>query len=341
MSRMGGCWWLSPLLCLSVLVARPASGQEGPYAGKQVRFFTMGSAGGGYDTYMRTLIPALERRLGAKLVPINESGAGGLIAMQRIVNAPPDGLTIGLMGGEALVTTQLYDLPGVNYDARTLTWIARISAEDKVVITQKGGRLASVAVMLRHDHPVAWGGTGKADGNSDFSAILAAATGMKAKIVLGYKGTPAINLAIESGEIDARVISDESAALFTRAGKLQVATILSRQRSEQFKSVATVFEQAKLSESGARMIEWRAGVAALGRVVLTTPGAPAAQVAALRQAFREVLADAGVIAEIKKRSLAPGYASGEELQAMITRAMTALTPAQLAEVRAVITDRYY
>src|SRR5262245_25481334 len=184
-----------------LLVAGACSaGAEDFFAGKQVRFFTMGSPGGGYDTYLRTLIPPVERRLGAKLIPINESGAGGLVAMNRIVTAPADGLTILLIGGEALIAAQLYKLPGVNYDVRTLEWVARVSAEDKVVITAKGSPFGSVAELVRSGRPVVWGGTGKADGNSDFAAILAHATGMKAKIVLGYKGTPAINLSMESSE---------------------------------------------------------------------------------------------------------------------------------------------
>src|SRR5262245_34681336 len=64
------------------------------FQGKQVRFYTMGSPGGGYDTYMRALVPYLEKKLGARMLPTNEPGAGGLIAVNRTVNAPPDGLTI-------------------------------------------------------------------------------------------------------------------------------------------------------------------------------------------------------------------------------------------------------
>ena len=48
----------------------------------------MGSPGGGYDTYMRALIPHLEKKLGARMLPTNEPGAGGLIAVNRTVNAP-------------------------------------------------------------------------------------------------------------------------------------------------------------------------------------------------------------------------------------------------------------
>jgi tripartite-type tricarboxylate transporter receptor subunit TctC len=76
------------------------------FQGKQVRFYTMGSPGGGYDTYMRALIPHLERKLGARMLPTNEPGAGGLIAVNRTVNAPPDGLTILLVGGETTLASR-------------------------------------------------------------------------------------------------------------------------------------------------------------------------------------------------------------------------------------------
>src|SRR5262249_60481604 len=85
--------------------------------------------GGGYDAYMRALIPHLEQKLGAKMLPTNEPGAGGLIAINRTLHAPADGLTILLVGGETLVTAQLYDAPGVNYDVPKLTWLARVSSE--------------------------------------------------------------------------------------------------------------------------------------------------------------------------------------------------------------------
>ena len=70
------------------------AGEPAFFHGKQVRFYTMGSPGGGYDTYMRALIPHLEKKLDAKMLPTNEPGAGGLIAINHTLHAPPDGLTI-------------------------------------------------------------------------------------------------------------------------------------------------------------------------------------------------------------------------------------------------------
>ena len=326
---------------LAAQAAACAASESNFFVGKQIRFFTMGGPGGGYDTYMRALIPPLEKRLGAKILPINETGAGGLVAMNRIVTAPPDGLTFVLIGGEALVTAPLYRLPGVNYDLSTLTWIARVSAEAKVVLFSAKTEFKTLADMLASPRPIIWAGTGKSDGNTDFSAILAYATGMKTKIVLGYAGSGGMNIAIENGETDGRVVSDESAALFAKDGRFRVMTVLARERAEQFPEAPTIFESAKLSLEGAKMIDWRAGIAALGRLIVSTPGVPIDRVEALRSAFAGALNDPETIAEIKRRRLSPEFASGDEVDAMIKHALAMLDEGALAEVRKVVLEKYY
>ena len=140
--RNGALNWFSgacaaPVLMSSILFSAMASAEAAAtfFRGKQIRFYTMGSPGGGYDAYVRALAPHLEKRLGGKIIPTNEPAAGGLVAMNRLLNSAPDGLTILLIGGETLVTAQLYDAPGVNYDVRKLTWLARVSrSQDPVLI---------------------------------------------------------------------------------------------------------------------------------------------------------------------------------------------------------------
>src|SRR5882672_155960 len=212
------------------------------YQGKQIRIFTMGSPGGGYDTYTRTVGGFLERKLGARVIPTNEPAAGGMIAMNRTLNAPPDGLTLLLTGGEALVTAQLYGLSGVNYDVRKQVWLARVSGEDKVAVVGPPSPYRTVADMQKSEKAALWAGSGKADNNTDFAAIMCHALGVKCRMIVGYKGTGDMNLAIQRGEVDGRVISDESAALYGSGSGMRVVTTLARKRSDKFPDVPTVFE---------------------------------------------------------------------------------------------------
>jgi tripartite-type tricarboxylate transporter receptor subunit TctC len=301
----------------------------------------MSSPGGGYDTYMRALVPHLERRLGARMLPTNEAGAGGLIAVNRTVNSPPDGLTILLVGGETLVTAQLYESPGVNYDVRRLTWLARLSSESKVALLGPTSPYARVADLVKSDKPATWAGSGKIDGNADFTAIMAYALGIKSKIITGYKGTADMNLAIQRGEVDGRIVSEESAALYGPSNGMRVVATLARQRAEQFPDAPTLFEAAELSPAAARLIDWRAGIAGLGRLMLVTPGTPQDRVELLQRTFADIVRDPTFVAEAKRLSLSANHAGADEVRAMVERAMTTLDQAGLAEMRGIALERYY
>lgn len=311
------------------------------YKDRQVRFLTMGSAGGGYDTYLRTIIPYIERKTGARLVPVNEPGAGGLNAMNRLLQAPADGYTIFLTGGEAAASSQLYGSQGVNYDLRELTWIAQVSGPPKIVMVADNFRYKSFEDALKAKHTFIWGGSGRTDGNSDYSAILAHALGFDSRIIVGYKGSGGINMAIEQGEIDARIITSEAAVRFTRAGKFRVILTLSRERAPEFPDVPTVYEVASPSPEMARWLDWRANMTALGRVIVAAPGTPKARVDFLRTVMKEVLNDPEYIAEARKRGLNPDYMDGESLEKLVRETMDLLSPEELAEVKDVAMNKYY
>ena len=337
--------FVSAALGASLLAAAPACAAAESAAaffqGKQVRFYTMGSPGGGYDTYMRALIPHLERKLGARMLPTNEPGAGGLIAVNRTVNAPADGLTILLVGGETLVTAQLYDAPGVNYDVRKLTWLARVSSEAKVALLGPKSPYNSVADLVKSVTPVTWAGSSKIDGNTDFTAIMAHALGMKSKMIVGYKGTGDMNLAIQRGEVDGRVVSEESAALYGPSNGMRVVAVLARTRVEQFPDAPTLFESAKLAPAQARLIDWRASIAGLGRLMVVTPGTPPERIDLLQKTLAEIIRDPAFVAEAKRLSLSANHAGADEVRATVEQAMTLLDKAGLAEIRQIALDRYY
>jgi tripartite-type tricarboxylate transporter receptor subunit TctC len=250
-------------------------------------------------------------------------------------------LTLLLTGGEGLVTAQLYGLSGVNYDVRKQIFLARVSGEDKVAVVGPQSPYKSVADMQKLDRQALWAGSGKADNNSDFAAIMCYALGIKCKIILGYKGTGGMNMAIQRAEVDGRVISDEAAALYGPSSGMRVIATLARERSEKFPNVATLFEAAKLPPTAARLLEWRAGIASLGRVILATPGTPQDRVDLLRKALADILRDPAFVADVKKVNLAAGYASAEEVQAGVERAMTTLDENALVEMKQIALERYY
>ena len=97
----------------------------------------------------------------------------------------------------------------------------------------------------------------------------------------------------------------------------------------------------KLSPTAERLLDWRAGIASLGRVILVTPGTPRERVDYLRSALADILRDPAFIAEMTKVNLAASYLSAEDLQALVERAMTTLDARGLADMKDIALNRYY
>jgi tripartite-type tricarboxylate transporter receptor subunit TctC len=100
--------------------AAGAFAQEPFYKGKTVRVIVGGSAGGGYDTYTRTIARHLSKHVPGNptFVVENMTGAGSLIAANHVYKvAKPDGLTIGhFIGG--LILQHVLGKPGIEFDGR-------------------------------------------------------------------------------------------------------------------------------------------------------------------------------------------------------------------------------
>ena len=119
---MAGNLFASLILVLALAVtsaAGAAASAEDFYRGKVIRIVVGFSAGGGFDTFARTVA-----RYMGKYVPGNPSiivdnmpGAGSLIAANHIYRvAKPDGLTIGAFNGNQILG-QLVGAQGT-YEAR-------------------------------------------------------------------------------------------------------------------------------------------------------------------------------------------------------------------------------
>jgi len=330
-------------LCL-VLIGGGAAAEDAAafYKDKTVRFFTMGGPGGGFDIYMRSMIPYLEKRMGAKFMPVNESAAGGLVAMNKTAGAPADGLTILLTFGEAAVGGELYAVSGARYDVRKLAWIARVGTTPKVVLFGPKTPYKTFAEAMKAGGPLIWGGTGKTDGNTDFAAILSHTLGMKAKMVIGYKGSRGMLMAVEQGETSAQVLSDESGFRASQRGPIRAVATLDHQRSKYFPDVPTVFELlGDRKPKDLWMVDWRAKVSATGRVLVTTPGTPKDRVAFLREKVRETLRDPGFLAEAKKRKLTIDYASGEVGEKLVEETMGKIDKRRIDAIKQTTLKEFY
>jgi tripartite-type tricarboxylate transporter receptor subunit TctC len=88
-------------------LSRIASAQA--YPNKPLRWIVGFPPGGGADTVARIMGPWLSERLGQPVIIENRPGAGTNIAVQAVVNSPPDGYTLLFLGASAIVNTSMFE----------------------------------------------------------------------------------------------------------------------------------------------------------------------------------------------------------------------------------------
>ncbi len=96
---------LSVAVASFLLVGLPV--QAGDYPDKPIKVVVPYSPGGSTDAVGRTIARVAEKYLGQPFVIENKPGAGGMLGLNAVVEAKPDGYTIGITNS-GLVTQSLY-----------------------------------------------------------------------------------------------------------------------------------------------------------------------------------------------------------------------------------------
>src|SRR5829696_38075 len=337
MSRPG---LIGTLALLFALAFGPAHAQtENPadfYKGKTVHFVVGLGVGGGFDAYARMIAPYLAKELGATVVVENQPGAGGLLALNQLYAAQPDGLRLMIVNGTPAALGQLLGQENLRYDLTKVEHLGVISAYPWIWLAGPKTDIKSVADAQKPGGKIRWGGTGPSDGPADGAAITCEALKLDCQIILGYKGSGDIALALERGELDGLYLSDSSAANFSSRGQARPVASMARVRSALLPDVPTVFEQTKLAPEQEWWLDFRANLNDLGRILVTTPGVPPARLEFLRDAVKRALSDPALLAEGEKTQRFVRYQPPQEALDITRKVLTVATPQQKERLREVI-----
>ena len=277
-------------LAATLVAPAPASADERAAAlfqGKQMRFNTMGSPGGGYDTYMRALVPLLERS-SARRCCRPRVGRGRADRHEPHAHRGA-GRTDHSAGRRRDAGHAHLRLPGRQL-RRAQSHLARAREQRGEGGAARPGRPVHRRGPDESDQPVLWAGAGKIDGNADFAAIMAYALGMQRKIIIGYKGTGDMNLAIRAAR---------STAAWCRRNPLRCMGRATACGSWSRSRASGSSSSRDAPTSSRRRARPGAGAPArlarrhrrLGRLMLVTPGTPAERVDLLRRCWRRCIRD--------------------------------------------------
>jgi len=325
----------------SLLHLASASAQEGFYKGKTVRIIVGASAGGGYDTYSRTIARHMGKHIPGNpaIVVDNMPGAGFLISANYMYKiAKPDGLTIGhFIGG--LFLQQLLGKPGIEFDARKFEYVGVPAQDNYMLGIRKDTGITSMDQWLSSKTIIKLGGVGVGSATDDIPKVLAAAIGLPMQLVSGYKGTADVRLAFDSGEVQGVCNAWESfkSTWSKEVSSGEVVLVLqntAKPHPEQPK-VPLAISYAKTDE-GQKLIKALVhSVGPTARPYVLPPGTPKDRVQILRKAFIDTVKDPEFLADASKAKLDINPLDGAELEKNVKEVFN-LDPALIPRAKEIL-----
>jgi tripartite-type tricarboxylate transporter receptor subunit TctC len=332
------------LLTLSfalVFVATNSAKAQSFFEGKTMRIIVGFAAGGGYDTYSRVLSRHMGKHIPGNpaIIVENMTGAGSLISANYLYkSAKPDGLTMAHFSG-GLFMGQVLGQKGIEFDAKNFEFIGAAVSEDCVCGLNKASGMTTIEKWMASKRPAKLGGNSPGVTPDNVARIVKAALGLPIQVITGHKGTAAIRLGVESGELDGACFSWQSMKVTWRntlkSGDFVVPLQVVAKPFPELPNVPLAINLAKTDEARRLLKLGVQDAAAYARPFVLPPGTPKDRVDLLRKAFHATLEDKDFLAETEKANLMIDPKTGAELKEMVSE-LGSLDPAFLAKLKKIL-----
>jgi tripartite-type tricarboxylate transporter receptor subunit TctC len=312
------------LIALVLLLAVVSGASADPiadfYAGKTMRMLVGFGPGGAYDLYGRLVAEFLPKYLPGHPTILTENmpGAGSFGAAKYMAEvAPKDGTVLGSL-------TQTFPLDSAvgasaRVDAANFHYIGRVTTSIDVGVALAKTGIKSIKDLRTREYTV--GASGRGSTTDIYPRALNAYGGTKFKIVLGYKGTNDVLLALDRGEVDIDGGYGLPGMLATHPGWINngEVSLLYQAALKPHALMPNVptFPELGVTEEGRAALRAIASTAEIGRSIIIGPGVPPERLAALRAAFSAMVKDPDFIAACDKRHVMLDPGSGEEMDTIV------------------------
>lgn len=297
-----------PILFLLAGLVGPVLAQAWPE--RPLRFVIPFSPGGGPDVVLRLMAEPLAKRLGQPVVVENRPGASGIVALEAIAKAVPDGHTIGLgdNGSLAINPALFKSLPyNVERDLAPVTLLYSTPFFLAVNAALPARTYAEFAELVRaNPGKYNYGSAGSGSPTHLDWEVLKQSTGLAITHV-PHKGLQPMLTSVVSGDVAAVFLAMTPLRGPLQQGRLRLLMVGQAQRSPAAPEVPAV------GEAGAP-----AGFTAGAWVAVIAPrGVRAEVLARLNAELGAVLRDAEVRTRIEGQGFAPGGGPADEVARLI------------------------
>ena len=215
-----------------------------------------------------------------------------------------------------------------------MNWIGRVDSLVNMVFLWHTSPVKTFADAQKMEAKLS--GTGVGSTVSVYPLVTNNVLGTKFKLIMGYKGSAEAQLAVERGEVEGHSTSWTAVKVGHPdwyPAKINIIVQYALKRHPELPDVPTAVELGRNAEEKA-ILAAVMNATEVGTAFMTTPGAPADRVTALRRAFDAMTKDPEYIEEANKMKLTLGPITGEELQKLVGD-VSSLSPELLEKVKAI------
>ena len=215
------------------------------YPNKPVRFIIPVPAGAGADFTGRTYAQRLSVAFGQQVIVDNRGGAGGIIAMETVAKAPPDGYTLvqATVGTVCIMPFMYAKLP---YDSlRDYEPVSLSSLNPLLLVVHPSlpARTLKELVAYGKANPerISYASVGSGSVQHLAGFVFAKEAGIAA-IHVPYKGAAPATVDLLAGQVNVAFSGVGTVVGHIKAGRLRVLAITSASRVQAFPDVPTMKE---------------------------------------------------------------------------------------------------
>ncbi len=235
------------------------------YPSKPIRLVVPSAAGGAPDSICRALAVELAKGLGQPLFVDNKAGASGMLGIQEVVRAAPDGHTLGYANVGTLSINQSLLGTNLTYDAdKQLVGLALLGHVQNALVVRPDLPVKNLAELIAY----AKSRPGKLSMGSAGVGTTGHLGGELFKEMAGvfmvhvpYRGSPQAIQDLMGGQVDVMFDNLTSIAPHIRSGRVRALAVSGEARSPQFPELPTM-QQAGLK--GYATVAWGGLVAPAG-----------------------------------------------------------------------------
>jgi tripartite-type tricarboxylate transporter receptor subunit TctC len=288
-------------LCVGLAsAALPAAAQD-KYPAKPVRIIVPYAPGGATDIVSRVLGEQLRVILGQPFVTENKPGAFGIVAIEEMARAKPDGYTlmIGNVSTNAITPVVFPKKFAIGYDKDVAPVARLVDIPEFLLVTTKDFPPKTIAEFVDHAKKnkgkVRYGSVGIGSYPHYDMAFFAAKAGLDMIHIPNKAGASGVVKDMAIGDVQAAFLNVASTAALIKAGQIRPLALVNEKRLPDYPDVPTM---AEVGYPGVGTMAWQAMFApgatpkevidTLNKAILEAMNAPNVKDAFNKQGFNIV-----------------------------------------------------